>query len=77
MLAMQAYFVGRQKLFIYVHIAVDNREKLKRIVTATLGVSLGVDGRAKEGGGGWGGEKSSLYQGGFLSFEVNPDYYPA
>ena len=30
--------------------------------------------RAKEGGGGWGGEKSSLYQGGFLSFEVNPDY---
>ena len=61
MLAMQAYFVGRQKLFIYVHIAVDNREKLKRIVTATLGVSLGVDGRAKEGGGAWGGEKFFLF----------------
>ena len=50
---------------------------MERIVTATLVVSLGVGGRAKEGGGGWGGEKSSLYQGGFLSFEVNPDYYPA
>ena len=47
---------------------------MERIVTATLVVSLGVDGRAKERGGGWGGEKSSLYQGGFLSFEVNLDY---
>ena len=27
---------------------------MERIVTATLRVSLGVDGRAKEGGGGWG-----------------------
>ena len=43
-------------------------------MTETLVVCLGVGGRAKEGGGAWGGEKSSLYQGGFLSFEVNPDY---
>ena len=33
---------------------------MERIVTATLGVSLGVDGGAKEGGEGWGGEKFSL-----------------
>ena len=33
---------------------------MERKVTAALGVSLGVDGRAKEGGGGWGGEKFSL-----------------
>ena len=57
---MQAYLVGRQKLFIYVNITVDNWGKLERIVTAALGVSLGVDGRAKEGGGGWGGERFSL-----------------
>ena len=48
---MQAYFVGRQTVFIYVHITVDNWRKLERIVTATLGVSIGGDGRAKEGGG--------------------------
>ena len=48
---------------------------MERIATATLAVSLGVDSRAKEGGGGWGGEKCSLYQGEFLSFEVNPDFY--
>ena len=33
---------------------------MERIVTTTLGVSLGVDGGAKEGGEGWGGEKFSL-----------------
>ena len=60
MLAMQAYFVGRQKLFIYVHITVDNWGNLERIVTATLGVSLGVDGGAKDGGAGWEWEKFSL-----------------
>ena len=43
--------MGRQKLFIYVNITVDNSGKLERIVTATLRVSLGVDGSAKEGGG--------------------------
>ena len=59
-LATQAYFVGRQKLFIYVHITVDNWGKLERIVTVTLGVSPGVDGGAKEGGRGWEGEKFSL-----------------
>ena len=48
---------------------------MERIAAATLGVSLGVDRRAKEGGGGWGGENFSLYQGEFLSFEVNPDFY--
>ena len=33
---------------------------MERIVTATLGVSLGVDGGAKDGGAGWEWEKFSL-----------------
>ena len=53
--------MGRQKLFIYVNITVDNWGKLERIVTATLRVSLGVDGRAKEGGGMGRGEVYSSY----------------